>query len=306
MRNRLLGIAIVLVLVAAACGGGIESVTDAPGANVATDGSPTADAPDDDPAPSGGSDDAAPSDGTGGSDGQDAAGSYFDGALSQGYLQGNWCDSQGLTWVFLAGDSQVGRDQETLGLAAAIEKTFSEPGMKFVSQADNEFVVEQLGQQVTFKRGPCSGSSGDATGTGPDLSNVALCVLLDQYKDELTDLGGFQADPGEVFGGPAPFGGTMCSILIGTTASIDVVLFVGPQLTIEMVAADNGDAGPAPELGPEAVYVEATSHQTSDLALFPVRDGFVRAEATVGSASIPRANLIQIAQLLDLILRGEA
>ncbi|VAW02647.1 hypothetical protein MNBD_ACTINO02-266, partial [hydrothermal vent metagenome] len=82
--------------------------------------------------------------------------------------------------------------------------------------------------------------------------------------------------------------------------------FLGPEITLGAVAADNGDAGPAPELGPEAVYVVATSHQTSDLALFPVRDGFVRVSATVGPVSIPRANLIEIARLLDLILRGKA
>jgi hypothetical protein len=294
MRSKLWAIAIVLVLVAAACGGGTESVTDAPGASVATDDSPTADGSPPADAP----------------DGQTAAGSYFGGQLDEGYLQGTWCDSDGASWVFEGNSVQVGFDLASLGEPFLIEKSFSEPGATLLSLEGDEFVMEQLGQEFVFTRGPCGGSSSESSDEAidkrPDLSNVALCVLLDQYKSELADLGGFEADPGEVFGSGAPFGGTLCSILIGTSASIDVVLFLGPELTIEMVAADTGDAGPAPDLGPEAVYVEATSHQTSDLALFPVRDGFVRVEATVGSVSIPRANLIEIAQLLDLVLQGKA
>lgn len=300
MHNRLWRVVIVLVLVGAACGGGSESgITDAPASvpGGSTVGSSPAGTPGGGPGAS---------DGSGG--GSPVA-SYFGGQLGQGYLQGTWCDSDGGSWVFAGNSVQVGFDLASLGEPFPIEKSFSEPGATLLSVASDEFVMEQLGQEFAFTRGPCGGSSNEASNeaidTRPDLSNVALCVLLDQYKTELADLGGFEADPGEVFGAGAPYGGTLCSIFVGTTDSIDVVLFLGPEITLEAVAADNGDAGPAPELGPEAVYVEATSHQTSDLALFPVRDGFVRVEATTGSVSIPRANLIQIAQLIDQVLRGE-
>lgn len=293
MRSKLRGIVIVLALVAAACGGGADTATEPSSGSTSPANEPAGDT-------------TVPA----GSDEQDAAGSYFDGSLDQRYLQGTWCDSDGASWVFAGNSVQVGFDLASLGEPFPIEKSFSEPGATLVSVAGDEFVMEQLGQEFVFTRGPCGGSANEsadeAMDTRPDLSNVALCVLLDQYKSELADLGGFEADPGEVFGSGAPYGGTLCSIFVGTTGSIDVVLFLGPEITLEGVAADNGDAGPAPELGPEAVYVEVTSHQTSDLALFPVRGGFVRVEATVGSVSIPRANLIQIAQLIDAVLRGDA
>jgi hypothetical protein len=314
MRSKLRGIAIVLVLVAAACGGGTEPVTDAPGASVATDGSPTADAPGDDPASSGGSDDAAPSDGTGGSDGaggsdgQDAAASYFDGALTQGYLQGNWCDSQGLSWVFSAGDFQVGPDQDTLGLAAPIENAFSEPGATFISRTDNEFAIEQLGQQITFTRGGCSGASGDALGSGPDLSGLDICELFNGSKDELAGLAGFQADPGPLSAADGVYEGAQCLIKGGGNNSVEVLVFGESAVTLQMAVGGLEGVSSVSGFGSDAVYIETANDQVDgpNAVMFSIGAALVRVEAVTGAVSIPRDDLIRVAQLADQLLRGAA
>lgn len=83
--------------------------------------------------------------------GDAGSGTYFGGALDDPYLAGEWCDSQGLTWVFEGSEATVGSGAG----GNPTDRYFSEPGASFVSKDDDSFVIAQLGEEVEFTRGPC-------------------------------------------------------------------------------------------------------------------------------------------------------
>lgn len=85
---------------------------------------------------------------SGAADGGSVAGGLL---LEESYLQGTWCDSQGLTWVINDDGVKAGPLDP-----APIENYFLEkPGTFLVSSSEDEFVIEQGGPQVTFTRGSC-------------------------------------------------------------------------------------------------------------------------------------------------------
>ncbi len=109
---------------------------------------------------------------------------YLDGDLDQAYLQGTWCDSQELTWVFADASVQIGPDPGALPDAGPIESTINAQAVTLITVGSDEFVIEQLGQQITLARGPCD--TGSTSGEG-DFS-----VLMVANVDELTAGGTLQ------------------------------------------------------------------------------------------------------------------
>jgi hypothetical protein len=299
MVAKLWVVAVVVVLVASACSGAAGTDT--------TDASASA---------NGASTESIPGGGDAGADAGDAtttgAGasdrSYFEGNLDQYFLLGTWCDSQGLTWVFTGGDVQVGSDQASLGEAVPIEDIFSEPAATFVVNLGDQFIIEQLGQEVTYTRGSCDGSPAESvTGAGGAeiTDSVILCSLLDENKDELATLAGFKARGDQLIGSDdVVYGGSRCSISGRASDYIDVTVFADPALTIELAARAYDDVGAVNELGDGAVYV-ATADDLTDgvnMTLFPVGDNVVRVESGIAWASIPRDDLIAVSKRIRDIL----
>jgi len=158
--------AIVVAFVAAACSSsGSDSSDPASGELSGTSESPS------------GSAQADPDDGN-------ADTRYLDGDLGQAYLEGTWCDSQELTWVFAGPSLQIGPDPGALPDAGPIESTINEQAVTLITVGSDEFVIEQLGQQITLTRGPCDTGS---TSGGGDFS-----VLMVANVDELTAGGTLQ------------------------------------------------------------------------------------------------------------------
>jgi hypothetical protein len=210
--------------------------------------------------------------------------------------------------VFDGDTLRVGLDPASLGEPILIEEFLSTPGAELVSRAADEFVMAQDDEEFVFTRGPCGSSSTESIGSGPDLASIDLCVLLGEYKDELASLAGLEAGPGLFVGGGTAFAGVLCTIADEANGAVDVTMIV-EAITLEMVAAELGNAVPAPELGPGAMYAEASNDQLSNVVLFPVGEGFVRVDGSAGFdssgglVSIPRAELIQVAQRIDQLLR---
>jgi hypothetical protein len=71
-----------------------------------------------------------------------------------GYLEGEWCDSQGLVWKFEGRGYVAGTASAPRALSGGIAQLFGSE-MEVVSVGDDEWVGDQLGERVTFTRGPC-------------------------------------------------------------------------------------------------------------------------------------------------------
>ncbi len=130
--------AIALGLMVGACGG-----DDDPGPAVseaATEGDSTVS---DDPAPD---------------DGGEIAGSVTDDDLlmPRQYLQGEWCDSIGNSWII---EGDIARFEESASGGVGefpVDVLFIDnPDSSLVSQTDDEFVIETRGEEVTYVRGSC-------------------------------------------------------------------------------------------------------------------------------------------------------
>jgi hypothetical protein len=112
----------------------------------------------------GGDDDASPTStvageaGSGGNGGLDIAGSVDDTNLlvPRGYLQGEWCDSDGQTWKI---EGDIARVEDTSGGVGEVPVDLAfidNLDIDLVSQSDSEFVIGGGGgENTTFTRGSC-------------------------------------------------------------------------------------------------------------------------------------------------------
>lgn len=72
-------------------------------------------------------------------------------SLSATYLDGEWCSSEGIGYS-VDGES-VKVDFGNSVLDSSIQQTFGNKTV--VSQGDDQFVIEEAGEEVTFTRGTC-------------------------------------------------------------------------------------------------------------------------------------------------------
>ncbi|MFV2000499.1 MAG: hypothetical protein ACC654_09075 [Acidimicrobiia bacterium] len=173
MGSRIWTAAIAVALVSAACSSGGSGAGDpSSGEFSATSEAPSGSAQ---AAPGGGNPDIR----------------YLGGDLDQAYLQGTWCDSQELTWLFAGASVQIGPDPGALPDAGPIANTINEQAVMLITSSSDEFVIEQLGQRITLTRGPCDGSSA-ASDAGSPSGGGDFSVLMVANVDELTAGGIFQ------------------------------------------------------------------------------------------------------------------
>jgi len=74
-------------------------------------------------------------------------------ALTAAYLEGEWCSSEGLLFVFSEFGVAIGIDAESLAAAASTKTLLLSLDVRSVGS--DEFVAFQLGREITFTRGGC-------------------------------------------------------------------------------------------------------------------------------------------------------
>ena len=76
-------------------------------------------------------------------------------ALEVEYLQGIWCDTNGVTWEFVDEMAYTGEDPNDLMGPLPIVNYFAQGSVEVTILRDDEFVVESNGEDVTFTKGEC-------------------------------------------------------------------------------------------------------------------------------------------------------
>ncbi len=75
--------------------------------------------------------------------------------MPRDYLQGEWCDSDGQTWVIEGGIVSFDDTTGSVGELPVDLVFIDNLDVDLISQSDDEFVIGGAGDETTFTRGGC-------------------------------------------------------------------------------------------------------------------------------------------------------